>query len=272
MFNHSLSKKILGINEDQVINLSKRIKFENKSKELSFFVLLILTLMWLKHSLTHAFLAWLAGVSKSTITRNLNSMLDALYLDLLDEVKITPFNERFLNGKYLWRYFVTIIVDGTEQPINESKKSMIKNITYSQKKKQHSFTKLIAVTPQGKIVFLSNSYFGSICDKNLCEFPENHLNKKITNGEWIIGDSGFAGLTHLKILSYSTFKNTEYSKTYLKIRSVVENSIAMIKDFKICKYQFRKQFNDIEETKLYHHKVWMVVAALCNLYHDNLRS
>jgi hypothetical protein len=73
MFKNSFCSKILGIREDQVHDLSKRINLETNNNELSLFVQLVLTLLWLKHSLTHVFLAWIAGVSKSTITRQLST-------------------------------------------------------------------------------------------------------------------------------------------------------------------------------------------------------
>jgi hypothetical protein len=105
----------------------------------------------------------------------------------------------------------------------------------------------------------------------LCEFEENSLCDKISSNEWIIGDQGFKGLRGKKILSYFTFKETSENKNFLRIRSVIENLISMMKKWKICKYPFQYYHIDIEQCKDEHDLIWRVVAGLCNLYHDSLR-
>jgi len=60
---------------------------------------------------------------------------------------------------------------------------------------------------------------------------------------------------HLKILSYSEFKDSSYSKLYKSIRSVMENHIGMIKKWKICDLQFRNNLGKMKITLKYHHQV-----------------
>jgi hypothetical protein len=225
----------------------------------------------MKQYFTLNVLAWLFNLDKSSISRCIHKNLNLLHESLADQIIFPTFLERFYSGEYIWRYFVALILDGSEQPIHESKKKFIKNITYSNKKKQHSLTKLIFCNSIGKIVFLSKSYVGSISDLNLAEMPENSLYELLQDNEFIIGDSGFQGLSRLKIISYATFKDTSYKKTFLRFRSVIENVIAMIKSWKICKLEFRAYKQNFEETKILNHKVWTIVSCLCNLYHDTLR-
>jgi hypothetical protein len=66
---------------------------------------------------------------------------------------------------------------------------------YSGKKRKHTFTILIGVTPKGHILFVSLTYNGSNNDLNLIEYPENHVWNYITEDEYIMADKGFRGMT-----------------------------------------------------------------------------
>jgi hypothetical protein len=101
--------------------------------------------------------------------------------------------------------------------------------------------------------------------------PENFIFIKLTEQEWIMADRGFNGLAYLKILSYQDFKDTELDSLFLSIRSVVENSIAMIKKWRVCDAQFRKNLSDIGSVLDFHHKTWVICGALCNMYNLKLR-
>ena len=114
-------------------------------------------------------------------------------------------------------------------------------------------------------------FLGSVNDINLSEFPENFIYQKLTQFEWIMADRGFKGLMHLRILSYSEFKDSIDSRLYKSIRSVVENHIGMIKKWKICDLQFRNNLGKMNVTLEYHHQVWVVCAILDYLFGLSLR-
>ena len=65
----------------------------------------------------------------------------------------------------------------------------------------------------------------------------------------------------------------EFHSKFKSVRSVVENAISHIKNWKICKNLFRIRF--IEDNWLrvqsYHHKVWVVACSLVNIYTVPLR-
>ena len=63
-----------------------------------------------------------------------------------------------------------------ENEINLRSDEYIKKSTFSGKKKYNTFTKLIAVTKEGFIWFISRSYPGSINDIDLCNIPSANIN------------------------------------------------------------------------------------------------
>ena len=94
-----------------------------------------------------------------------------------------------------------LVVDGMGHEINLCSDEYIKKSTFSGKKKYNTFTKLIAVTKEGFIWFISKSYPGSINDINLCNFPSNQIYKYLSPDEKIAGDEGFKGLEHFSIMT-----------------------------------------------------------------------
>jgi hypothetical protein len=232
---------------------------------------LLITLIWMRQYCTFKFLAWIFHCDHTTIGRIVNQILDKLWTITQSTITIPSLSTRISTSKRVWKYLVVMITDGTEQQIYQSTKKQQANITFSGKKKKHTFTKLLFVSPTGKIWFLSQSYPGSITDINLSEFPENFLNNKLTEDEWIIGDRGFNKLEWIQILSYSGFVNGPYAKEFLQIRCVVENTIAAVKKWKICSLPFRKTLVCMDKTAQFHHKIWTICCGLYNMYHKSLR-
>jgi hypothetical protein len=236
---------------------------------------LVITLFWMRNYCTASIINWMFDVSETTVYRWIHFVIEELdnCIQIKNSLLFPDYEERKKFSITLWKYQIALVIDGTEQELMESLSPGIKNTTYSGKKSQHSFTKLIAVLPNGKIAFISKSYVGSLTDNNLTKFPENNLVNNLDENEYIIADQGFQGLfDNYGIISYSTFKNGPFKKDFLEIRSVVENSIAMIKKWRICKDIFRKNFENLEKCRLFHETIWKIVSAFCNLFHETLRK
>lgn len=124
---------------------------------------------------------------------------------------------------------------------------------------------------QVNLALLRINILGSVNDLNLSEMPENFIYRQLTEDEWIMADRGFGGLMHFKILSYHNFKGTDLDSTFLSICSVVENSISMIKKWRVCDLQFHKNLGDMELSLESHHQFWVICAVLCNMYSLALR-
>jgi hypothetical protein len=90
---------------------------------------------------------------------------------------------------------ITMIIDGTEQPLKKSGKYEDALDTWSAKK--HTY-----LSPKGRIIFIGRSKGGNRNDLELWE--DAKLDKKLTNKEWICGDSIFRGLNKItsEIRSY----------------------------------------------------------------------
>jgi hypothetical protein len=239
-------------------------------------------MIWLRQYPSLKLLAWIFGVDASTICRTIQDVTKELWNSLGPKLQFPSLVERIEHGKRLGKYFIVLVIDGSEQQILESVVKKKGNITFSGKKKFHTFTKLIGVAPNGRIWFISKSFpgkrlssqvniLGKVSDINLSEMPENFIFNLLTEDEWIMADRGFGGLIHLKILSYHNFKGTDLDKPFLSICSVEENAIAMIKKWKICDLQLRKNLGDMEVTLEFHHQIWVICAILCNLYYEPLR-
>lgn len=167
------------------------------------------------------------------------------------------------------------IIDGMEQKVMSSSDKGINSAIFSGKKKYHTLTKLIAVSRTGYIWFLSSSYFGSISDINLTEFPENFVYKKLTSEEKIMGDKGFRGLEKFNIYSLLKGKSKDvdlFNRNFKHYRSVVENVIGQIKFFKICKEEFKIKMKNYQNARYKHHLIYMTVCSLLNEYVLPLRK
>ena len=94
-----------------------------------------------------------------------------------------------------------------EQEINSCANNEIRNATFSGENFYPTFTKLIGVSKDGTIWFISRSYPGSNNDINLANFAENNLKSLLSAEEKISADQGFKGLNQLSILIHIQHPN-----------------------------------------------------------------
>jgi hypothetical protein len=168
----------------------------------------------------------------------------------------------------------SIIIDGMEQKIYSCSDKQISKASYSGKKSAHTFTKLIGVSREGNILFLSPSYIGSLSDSNLVNFPENWIYKYLEIHENIMGDLGFRGLEYLKIYTMKSevFKGYDIEHDFKHFRVIVENVIGHIRKWKICKQEFQSKLKTLDKAREYHHFIFEIVAGLVNLFVCPLRN
>lgn len=162
-----------------------------------------------------------------------------------------------------------------EHEINCSSDEYIKKVTFSGKKKYHTFTKLIAVTKEGYIWFVSKSFPGSNNDINLCNFPSNKIFKSLSEDEKIAGDDGFKGLEHFSIytqIDAQTNEEEKFDKNFKHYRIVVENSIAQLRKWKIASHKFYSKMSDLSKALEEHHFIIEIVAGLVNKYIMPIRN
>ena len=92
-----------------------------------------------------------------------------------------------------------LIVDSTEIDIQRPKKSPVKRIHYSGKKKKHKIKSQILISSKSKKRFDIRVDHGSIHDFKL--FKETYNSLGILEDTLIIGDSGYQGIERINVNS-----------------------------------------------------------------------
>lgn len=157
-----------------------------------------------------------------------------------------------------------------EQEINSCANNEIRNATFSGKKSYPTFTKLIGVSKEGTIWFISRSCSGSNNDINLANFAENNLKSLLSAEEKIAADQGFKGLDQLSTLTHIQHPNSReeeiFNREFKRYRVVVEISINQIRKWKICYHKFHSKLLNLEYALQEHHFIVEIVAGLVNKF------
>lgn len=234
---------------------------------------LLITLLYMRQYISIKFLSWIFGIDGSTISRNMQATMSVLSSWANDMIVFPPEQTRLKNSVFFKNAQISIIVDGTEQQVAVPESKLIEQAVYSGKKKKHTFTRLLGVSPLGHIYFLSPSHPGSLNDLNL--YDNYKLHQKLEKHEWVAADKGFRGCHNdhpfvLPFLQSPTAelspKQDEFNRDFAKIRITVENTIALIKKWKICAQVFRCKFQNLDEALCNNGMYWKVCAALVNRF------
>jgi len=151
------------------------------------------------------------------------------------------------------------------------------------KKEKYTVTKLIGVSPQGKLMMYSRSYRGALNDMNLAKKPFSiSLVQGFEEKEAVGADKGFVGLGNVwnvevvtpfkkrkqkgnanrKSLKHSQKK---WNQSFKTIRTVVENYFSQLKDFKILRHKLRVN-GTVDEMTEKHHRIWTVCAGIMDQF------
>ena len=107
--------------------------------------------------------------------------------------------------------------------------------SYSNKKHQNSLSKLLGVSPQGKILFISKSFFGINNDDYIAEKTKAEWYEKLTDHEWVIADSGFRGLEARGWRVLTPSSDEQFYRLHSSKRIIVENVFSRIKLWALCR-------------------------------------
>ena len=256
---------------------SHQVKESGRTRRLSPSNMLLATLLFLRQYPTHLFLAYMFHVSRPTISRTISFVMDCLYDFFRGTLVLPPRAIRDRESKILRGRRVSVVIDGTEQRVCKSQFKDVEQAFYSGKKKSHTLTTLLAVSPTGFIYFLSGSYFGSLNDLNVAMLPENQVFKSLEPDEGICADGGYKGMSRFHPNTFIPIvktarqpelspEETAFNNELASIRVVVENSIGHIKKWKCCYLPFRyDDIADIHEIRKQHHRMWYVCASFTHL-------
>ena len=153
----------------------------------------LITLMKLRLNLGYQDLAYRLGVSVSTLSRRYQEMLDIMAIRL-DFLIFWPDREELQKTMPLcfrptYGLKVVAIIDCFEIKIEKSSNFVARAATWSQYKQSNTVKVLIAISPQGMITFISDSWGGRVSDKHITR--ECGILRKLLPGDIVLADRGF---------------------------------------------------------------------------------
>jgi len=209
---------------------------------------LFMTLVRLRRGYSLDTLAHFFGISASTVSTIFTTWIQLLYCHFNDlRQDMFPERQHFKdNMPKVFRSFKNIrcTIDCTEFFVQMPRDFKRQGNLYSSYKNHHTYKCLVAVAPNGSIVYMSDLYEGAISDRAIVE-KCGFLNY-IKPGDLVLADRGFT-ITDLLLVKHATlnippflgqrskFTAQEELKTrrIAKARIHVERVIERIKKFKL---------------------------------------
>ena len=150
------------------------------------------------------------------------------------------------------------IIDGTERPINRPSESQVQRQYFSGKKKTHTVNNNIISHRAGKVVYLSDTYEGSVHDKLICELEEHPF----AEGSKLWKDKGYQGDEPEGVTPFQPKKkppqqeltqaDKDRNREISRERIEIEHQINGIKRCRIVAHRFRSRTDhyadDVMET------------------------
>ena len=160
---------------------------------------ILLTVIWLRTYPTNEVLAYLIGVSDSTISRVLARTVPLLEAAGKDTMRLPdPGRKRRRQLDELLRDTpeLAVVIDTFEQRVQRCKDRDVADTYYSGKKKQHTLKSQIAVDEEtGQIVDVADSVPGPTADISVLE--QSGLLSRLPEGLGGIGDLAYVGIAKL---------------------------------------------------------------------------
>lgn len=206
---------------------------------------ILLTVIWLRTYPTNEVLAYLLGVSDSTVSRVQARMLPLLEAAGKDTMRLPdPGRKRRRQLDDLLRDTPTlaVVIDTFEQRVQRCKDRDAADAYYSGKKKQHTLKSQVAVDEEtGQIVDVAASVPGPTADISVLE--QSGLLERLPQGVGGIGDLAYVGIDklHPKGLGASPRRKPRgkdrppediaFNRAFSRRRIVVEHSIGRMRRY-----------------------------------------
>jgi len=205
----------------------------------------LLTIVWLRVYPTHEVLAYLFGVSDSTVSRIIARVLPVLEQAGRDTMRMPdPGRKRRRSLDQLLQDTpeLAVVIDSFEQKVQRPKDPNDRDGFYSGKKKTHTLKSQVAVDEEsGAIVDVSDSVAGPTADMTLLE--QSGLMKRLPEGVGGIGDLAYVGIAklHPQGLGASPRRkprgqprppeDVAYNTAFSRRRIIVENTIGRLRRY-----------------------------------------
>ena len=231
----------------------KKIKNDSSAagrpRKLNPFESYILTLVRLRRNFDLNHLCFLYGISEGTVSNTINTWINYRYLRL-GSICIWPSREqiaKIMPSSMKEKYpNVRCIIDCVEFKIETPSSLVLHKMMYSDYKSHTTVKTLVGIAPGGGFTFISNTYPGSISDKEIV-VKSGFLNPNLwEQGDIVMADRGFLIEDYLKPLGVGleipnflkgrdqfTIKETVKSQQIANERIHVERMIQRLKCYHI---------------------------------------
>ena len=202
--------------------------------------LILMTVIWLRLYPIHEVLAYLFGVSDSTVSRWIERVLPLLEQAGRDRMRLPdPGRKRRRQLSDLLNEMpdLMVIVDSFEQRVQ---RPVDDDSDYSGKKKQHTLKSQIAVDGNtGRIVDISDSVPGPTADIRLLE--DSQLLTRLPNNIGVAGDLAYLNLAKLRAQGFAPRRKPRgqerppedvlYNRAFSQFRILIEQTIGQLRRF-----------------------------------------
>jgi hypothetical protein len=204
----------------------------------------LLTVVWLRQYPIHEVLAYLFGVSDSTVSRVISRVLPLLEQAGRDTMRLPDpgkKHRRTLEALLADLPEVVVIIDSFEQRVQRPRDRQAADALYSGKKKQHTLKSQLAVDEEGYIVDVAESVRGPTADLTLLE--QSGLLERLSPDVGGIGDLAYIGIDKLHPEGWGAAprrkprgrprpaEDVAYTTAFSRRRIVVEHSIGRVRRF-----------------------------------------
>jgi hypothetical protein len=205
---------------------------------------ILLTIVWLRQYPIHEVLAYLFGVSDSTVSRAIGRVLPLLEQAGRDTMRLPDpgkKHRRTLDTLLAALPEVVVIIDRFEQRVQRPRDRQAADALYSGKKKQHTLKSQLAVDEEGRIVDAAESVRGPTADLTLLE--QSGLLERLPPGVGGMGDLAYVGIAQLHPAGLGAAPRRKprgkprppedilYNTAFSRRRIVVEHSIGRVRRF-----------------------------------------
>lgn len=226
--------------------------------ELSLVNRLLLTIIWLRRYPVHEVLGYLFGVSDSSVSRYIASLLPLLEQSGLDSMRMpqpTQAQRPQLDDLLRDTPELAVVIDSFEQRIQRPSSHEVADSYYSGKKKQHTLKSQVAVNElNGEIVDVAESARGPTADINVLETSE--LLSCLPEGVGAIGDLAYIGIDKLEPERDTATprrkprgqprpaEDVAYNTAFARRRIVVEHTICRVRRYEALTHMDRNHRRD----------------------------
>jgi len=215
---------------------------------------ILLTVVWLRQYPIHEVLAYLFGVSDSTVSRVIHRVLPLLEQAGRDTMRLPDpgkKHRRTLDALLADLPEVVVIIDSFEQRVQRPSNRQAADDLYSGKKKQHTLKSQVAVDEEGRIVDVAESARGPTADITLLE--QSGLLDRLAPEVGAMGDLGYVGIDKLHPTGLGAAPRKKprgqprpaadgaYNTAFSRRRIVVEHSIGQLRRFQSLTQTDRQQ-------------------------------